>query len=459
MQGMDSRRDGQGTVGPVGAGPCGWPDVRRGRLDNGLTVLTSALPHLRAAAVTVFVRVGSRFEAPEESGLSHLLEHVLFRGCEGYPSAYAFNAAIERWATALGGATARDYSAFDATCWPDAVGDVLDLVGRMMGRNLLQDVDLERQVIVEELQDEIDETGRDVDVDNVAKMALFAGSSFGQKIGGRIELVKRFTDADCRRWYERHYAARNLVLAVAGPVDHDRVMAQAAAAFGALPAGEAREVGPLSVRSDLPALESVIQRGSQTNLQLAWVLPSEHHEDFPALQLGHRLLDDGTCSRLRRRIVDEEGLAYHLGSDLETYHGVSLLTVEASVSHDKVIQVVDAVVEIVGDLGRLEASAEEWERIRRRFAFDWETTVDSASAMAYWMGLQHVYMPDESATERFERVMRLSPEDVRAACARLVRPERLQVTVVGDLEPTARAMLRRRIHRLRGRPPGTSAAS
>ena len=426
-----------------------WPVPVRRTLGNGLRALCVPLPHLHTAHVLLFVRVGSRFEGTEESGLSHLLEHVLFRGCAAYPSTFELNSAFEACSTGLDAATSRDFTTFDASCAPKNVPRVLELIGAMMSAPTFADVEVEKQVIEEELQDELDSSGRDVDCDNLAKLALFPGPGLGAKIGGRLRRIERYGEDDCRRWFERHYAGLNMVCAVAGPVDAEATLDAIAASLGGLPRGEARSVATPVMRSDLPALEYVRHAGSQTDLQLAWATVAETHEDWPALLFAQRVLDDGSCSRLRHRVVDQLGLAYHAGAEFEIYQGISVLAVETQTRHSMVIRTLDALLEVAQAMGTDPLDDAEFERVRNRIAFELTSVRDAPGTAAYWFGLQDLHDGSDTPEERASRLARVTADEVRAAWARHIVMGKVQLTVVGDLAPLDRAALRRRLHRLR----------
>ncbi len=155
-------------------------------------VVTMQPGHLSLTSIIMLVRVGSRYEDPADNGLSHLLEHVLFRGCDAYPDTHSLNAAIESVGTALDAATAPDFTTFEAVCLPARVPAMLDIVGSMLGKPHLSGVDVEQRIITEELQDEIDARGRDIDPDNLSKMKLFPGSSMGLKVGGTLAGIKLY---------------------------------------------------------------------------------------------------------------------------------------------------------------------------------------------------------------------------------------------------------------------------
>ena len=419
-------------------------------LSNGLTVVTATLSHLHTVAVSVFAPGGPRYERAEDNGLSHLVEHGLFRGCEAFPSARTFNEAVESCSLGLGAATYREFVTLDALCGPDHVSELLGLIGAMLDAPTWTDLDIEQRIIVEELQDELDEKGRDVDVDNVAKLALMPGCGAGRKIGGDINQVKRFGAADCQRWFEACYGAQNLVLSVAGPITHDAVVAMAEASMGSLRRGSPLAPTTMTVRDDLPALEYVSHGGSQTSLQVAWLVPSPTSDDWPALTAIQRLLDDGTCGRLRRRITDDDGLAYHVGSSLEAFTDRALLVIEADVSHDNVLSVLDAIFEEVAELASQEATDAEWARMRQRYGFDLAVAIDGVSEVAYRLGSAAFHRRDLAIEGSKARFMSLTPSAISHAVAQHMEPSGAQITVIGALDPMDRAGLRRRIHRLRG---------
>jgi predicted Zn-dependent peptidase len=423
------------------------PAVDVGALDNGLDVVVVPLPHLHVASVVLFVRVGSRFETPATNGLSHLLEHVLFRGCETYPDTYALNSAIERVASGIDAATSRDFTTFEASCVPQRVPDVLALMGAMFSAPCLraEDLAIEQRIIHEELQDELDARGRDIDVDNIAKRLLFGESSIGLKVGGPLSRVRQFTVDDLRAWFARHYVALNMVLVVSGPVEPAATRAAAALTFGALPAGGPAAPTPAPVVASLPEFHHTPHDGSQVDVQLQWVLPPEGDPDWPALSMIQRLLDDGTCARLRHRLVDQLGLAYHASADLESHDGLSILSLHTQTRQAQVVAAVDAMLAIVDELAASPPSADEFERVRGRLALELSSVRDSTSATAFWFGLERLLPGLDGLAVRLARAAAVGAEAIPEAAARHLGRASLLLTVVGDLDPVVRAALRRRV--------------
>lgn len=426
-----------------------WPAAHHETLPNGLRVVVTPLDHLHHASVVLTVRAGSRYESRANNGISHLVEHLLFRGCDAYPDASVFNAAVESLTDSLGAATGRHMTTLDALCMPDSVGALLALIGAMIEAPLLADIELERGIILEELRDEVDETGRDVDIHNVARMRLFDGCSLGFKVGGTRRVVEKLDRDACVDWHARHYVASNMVLSVAGAVDPATVFAAARRALGRLRSGTPARVPDVIRRTDLPAFEYVQETSSQVQLELAFVLPPASSPDWATLFRAEALLGDGTAARLGRRLVEELGLAYYVGVDWETYDGLSLLLLEASVSKERVLQLLDESLAVIDELRSQRPGDAEWTRSTARLELGRQLALDDAHTIAVRRSRSLLEPALGEAETFYDELLAVRPEAIPEVCSRHLVGETLQVTVVGDLPPIDRAAIRRRIHRLR----------
>src|SRR5512138_2616393 len=214
-----------------------WGEVHRTVLGNGLRVLTARAPGLHSAMIALYVRAGSRHESAAQNGVSHFLEHLFFRGSVGFPDTVAMNAAVEAAGGSLNGITARDHGCYYTPIHPEEVGTGLAVLGDLIRRPLLHEMDVEREVILEEILDEVDASGRDIDPDNLSKRIVFGDHPLGFKIAGTARNVRRLRPRDVRAHHARFYNGANLVLAVAGPVPPREVAELAAKHLGALPRG------------------------------------------------------------------------------------------------------------------------------------------------------------------------------------------------------------------------------
>src|SRR5882672_9085279 len=214
--------------------------VFRTRLRNGLRVVTVETPYLHTANLCLYVRAGSRYETPESNGLSHFVEHMLFRGSRSFPDSLALNRAIEELGGTLYAETGRDYSLYQIPLRAQDIGWGLAILGDLFSTPAFRDIDLERQIILEEILEDLDDRGRNVNVDDLSRSVAWDGHPLGYPITGPLKNVRRFKDADVRRHFTRFYGAANMVLCVAGPLSHGRVAKWARAAFKDVPAGTRR---------------------------------------------------------------------------------------------------------------------------------------------------------------------------------------------------------------------------
>jgi predicted Zn-dependent peptidase len=315
--------------------------------------------------------------------------------------------------------------------FPENVEAALDLMAEIVTTSRFSDLEVERRVILEELADEVDEDGRIIDVDAIAKSTLWPTASLGFGIAGPPENVRRFTVADLEKHRDRFYVASNAVLAVAGPVDPSRVLDAARRAFGAMPAGTPSIEAASSPERPLPYLELVRNSGSQTDLQLCFVAFPEADPDGLALQVLLRVLDDGVAARLQRRLCDDLGLAYHVGASLETYADTGLLLVEGSVRHEKVPTLLEEMGRLLVELVTDPLPAPELARARERYRWSLHQRLDSPESMGSWFVDGELFHVAEPLETRLLQANAVSAEDLRRVARRVFRAEGLLVTAVG----------------------------
>jgi predicted Zn-dependent peptidase len=402
-------------------------------LANGLRVVTIELPHLHGASLVVYAKVGSRYEETRDNGLSHFLEHMLFRGTSRHPSSFALNWAIEALGGTLHAETGRDYSLYQISVPPDALAPGVTILGDLLGAPRLADIDLERQIILEEIAEDLDERGRDVNLDDKVRAALFPGHGLGRKITGPIENVKRFSTADVRRHLRRFYGARNLVLCVSGRVERAAVLRAARKAFGDLHPGReavAEAPGPLE---KAPQVLYIDTPGAQTSVQVQFRGLPEAHPDYVALQALLRVLDDGMSTRLHYTLCDQMGLAYYVSAGVEGFHDTAVFEVHAASSHAKFPELVREILNLLDGLRQEPVRQAELDKAKHRYKNDLRALFDDTDAMAGWYGGTELFYAPPSFQDKVARMDAVSTEDVLRVAREVLVPERMVVGAAGAL--------------------------
>ena len=421
------------------------PDVETTTLDNGLAVTTVALPHLHTAVCALFVKVGARFERPEDNGLSHFTEHMLFRGTERYPTSLALNTAVERLGSTLHAETGRDYTLFQLALDPTLIAPALDMLGELLARPRFSDIELERELVLEEINEDYDEQGVEINADDIARGLVFENHPLGQRIIGPRGNVERFSIDDVRRHFRSFYGARNANLCVAGPVEHGAVVAAAARALADLPAGARAEVpaAPPSIAG--PRLRHVADAGSQTSLAVLFRAVPELDPAYVALVALLRVLDDGMSTRLHYTLADQKGLAYSIHAAIEPLADTALFELTGATANAKVPALVRELLGLLDGLRRGNVSDDELAKARVRYRYETLASIDDASAMAGWFGGTALYYPPNSLSERLAAMDRIGIDDVVRIADTVLTPDHLVIAAVGTLSRARLGELRQAI--------------
>ncbi|RMG19300.1 MAG: insulinase family protein [Deltaproteobacteria bacterium] len=409
--------------------------IERGRTPNGVRVVTVETPHLHTAMLNLSVAVGSRDETPECSGVSHFLEHILFRGCEDHPTSLELNSALDRWGGALNGATGQELTTFETAIAPEGIERAIGVAARMLVRPLFRDVELEREVILEEIREEVDEHERPIDADLHARRLVFGAHPLALPLAGSLESVAQIDEAMLRQWHAERYRADAMLLCVAGPVEHERVLAACARAFEGLPAGRPPDPLPAPPFPPGPRLRLVPHGESQSDLRLLFPAVPEHHADHPVFVVLRRLLDDGLACRLQQEIVEARGLAYSVSAGIDALREAALFEIEAATAHEKAPRLLAALLDVLSGLHRTPPSAEELDRVKARARFAGQALADSVSQLAAYFGEGALLGIEQTPAERVAAIEAVTCDDVVRVASEVFCREHLAAAVVGQPPP------------------------
>jgi len=409
--------------------------VHKSTLGSGLRVVTVELPHLHTGMVAAYVRSGSRHEDERRNGVSHFLEHLFFRGSQGYPDGRGLNALVEDCGGSLNGVTTRDHGYYFSPIHPARLEVPFAVLGDMLARPLFKEIELEREVILEEILDEVDENGRDIDVDNLSKRALFGDHPLALKIAGTRETVASLREDDLRAQHERAYGARNMVVCCAGPVKHSDVLRLAEKSFALLRPGRPVLDTPLNgALPQGPQLVAVQHVESQMELQVSFRGPPEEHPDFPVLRVIKRILDDGLASRLQLELVERKALAYAVGAGMDGFTDCSVFEAGCACAPRKSPAALEELLRILGDLRATDVPDDELLRAKKKTRIWLEFSLDSPAEMIGWFGgSELLHPPAESFESWIDRIESVTAQDVRRVARQIFRRENLVACAVGPL--------------------------
>lgn len=405
----------------------------RDRLPNGLTVILCPRPHLAQTYTSLFYGVGSRHESPEVNGISHMLEHMLFRGTKSYTDATALNAAAEGFGGFLEGATYRDHMIFATVSHPDSVGEAIRILGELGQTPRYKAMEVERGILREELLETLDASGRVVDLDNISHASVFGKHALAQPIEGTLANLERFGKRELEAHREKFLVASNSVIAVAGPFDAERVHREVERAFASVPTGAPPLDAPPVLGTGEPVLRFVRDTASQVDIRLTFQAPPVQDPEYPAMIMLARVLADGLASRMHAELVDRKGLAYVLHAGLTTYSDCGLFEFDVAVAPNRAAETVASILNFAESAGRLRYRTDELDRARRRYRYGMEFMRDSAVELASWHGRAALFGIEDAMARLGGQIEDVDGDMIRAAARRIFKRKGMVLTAVGEL--------------------------
>lgn len=402
----------------------------RADLGDGLVVLTEEMPGVRSAAVGVWVHAGSVYESADEMGVSHLLEHMVFKGTERR-TAREIALALERLGGSLDAYTTREHTSFQTRTLDEHVDAALDVLADLVLHPLLreEDLELEREVVLEEIST-VEDTPDDLVFDLHAQ-ALWGDHPYGFSILGTRESVGSLRAADLKRLHRRAYCRQNILVAAAGHISHEHVVARVAELFGDAPSGErarrpapAPAVEPREVRVERATAQTHVVFGTRT---FGHGDPRRY-----ALVLLSNAFGGGMSSRLFQRVREELGLAYAVYSFQSFYADSGQVGVYVGTRPESADRAVEVVREELAKVAREGLTAQELEDAKGQVKGQLMLSLESSGARLHRLAGFALYdEPFLTLDELIARVEAVTLEQVAEVAAEFLDPERQVVLRLG----------------------------
>jgi len=402
----------------------------RTALPKGPRVITARLPGARSVSIAAYVLAGSRLESAEQAGVAHFMEHITFKGTAGYPSTRAISEAIEGVGGSFNAATDRESTIYWVRVPQRETATAMDVVGELIVRPVLasHEIDNERQVIVEEIRSYLDDPAEYCQI--LFQQAIFGDGALGREICGDEEGIRVLPETTIRDFWSETYRPANVVVAVAGDLDHAAAVAEVDRAFG-----RGNGVIPGFVPAPpLPAGERYLlghRDASQAHIAVGIPSLRRDHPDGWTLGVLNTVLGDGMSSRLFLSVREEKGLAYDVGSGIADYADAGVLGVSAGVDPDHLEPALAAILDELARIRDELVPAEELAKAKAYLSGGLELRMEETRHLASWVGGQEA-LHDRVLTldEALEAVEAVSAEDVQRVASELIHDEALRLAVV-----------------------------
>jgi predicted Zn-dependent peptidase len=402
-------------------------------LANGVRVITEAMPHVRSVSVGVWINAGSRMESAEQNGISHFIEHMLFKGTTRR-SAEDIARSVDSIGGNLDAFTAKELVCFNTKVLDQHLSLAFDVLADLVLHPMFRPEDLEKEkgVILEEIK--MEEDSPDYLVHEIFSSNFWKDHPLGKPILGTPQTVKRFDRAMVQEYYGAVYVPANLIVTAAGNLTHERLVALVSEHFESLPPGLPMAPEPVPGTHARMALRN---KKALEQVHLVLGVPSYPlpHEERFGCYVMNTLLGGGMSSRLFQNIRERQGLAYAVFSELNPYRDTGCMSIYAGTSTESARKVVESIMQEFRQLKAETVGEEELRRAKDHLKGSLMLSLESTSSRMSNLARQEMYFAKFfTLDELVESIEAVTADDVQRIARTFFDPKQIALTVLGNLE-------------------------
>ncbi len=400
------------------------------RLESGLRVVTAAMPHVESVAMGVWVSVGGRHENRRQSGISHFIEHLLFKGTMSR-SAREISQAIEGRGGYFNAFTQEESTCYYARIAADHTWEVFDILGDMYRhpRFAAADIEKERGVIIEEIMMYNDQPQHLVQ--EMLGQLLWVDHPLGRPLTGTAANVARIQRPEIVAYKQRRYVPEATIVVLAGQVAHGECVSSVARMLGRLSAGRPARYAPVDRRTRQLPVAVKLKEIEQSHLAMGFRLFGRHDPRKYALKLMSIIMGENMSSRLFQVVREKHGLAYSIHSSVELFGETGLLHIQAGIDKERTSQALELILREVRKFRERPVGASELRRAKDYAIGQLRIGLESTTNQMMWAGENimcygRFIQPDEV----IQRLQAVGAADIQAVAAAVLRPERFSLAMV-----------------------------
>jgi len=414
-------------------------EYRHTTLDNGLRIVSAPMSGTRSVSVSLYVGAGSRYERPEEAGISHLIEHLVFKGTERRPTAQHISEIIDGVGGVMNAGTDRELTVYYAKVARPHFERAADVLADMLRHPLMlqEELEKERKVVIEELASITDSPAQLVDV--LLDSTMWPDQPLGRDVAGTEESVTALTREATLDYLRRQYVPNNVVVSVAGAIEHDEVVRFMDAQLGDWTPGTPSSWFPALDGQEAPRVAVMYKRTEQAHIEIAVHALSHQHPDRFALDLISVILGEGMSSRLFMELREKRALCYDVHSFASHYLDTGAFAVYAGVDPKKTVEAAEA---LIGELARMRErgiSEDELRKAKELSKGRLLLRMEDTRSVSGWLGGQEllnrlIRTPDEVV----ELIEAVTLDDVARVARTLLDERKVSMALVGPFRSERR---------------------
>lgn len=420
------------NVFPKNGSPLKDREVDATTLPNGVRVITERMPHVRSVSMGVWIGTGSRHEKAEENGISHFIEHMVFKGTK-HRSAEEIARSVDSIGGGLDAFTAKEMVSYNTKVLDDHMPIAFEVLSDLVLNPLFREPDIEKEkgVILEELKMEVDNP--EYLLTEIFFSNFWKDHSIGWSIIGTKDTIRKFDRGMLHEYYSRIYEPSNILITAAGNLTHDQMVALAGEKFASLP-----RTGPVTPDpKPVPHARLVFRNKTsleQTHLYMGVPCYALPHEERFGCYVLNTVLGGGMSSRLFQNIREKRGLAYAVFSELSMYRDTGCMAIYAGTSIETARQVVELILKELQEIKENPISDEELRRAKDHLKGSFMLGLESTSSRMGNLARQELYYKRFfSLDEMLDSIESVSAGQVQKLAQEFFHPKNITLAMLGNL--------------------------
>lgn len=409
----------------------------RTTLPNGLRIVSAPRHSAESVSMGIWINAGGRYEKARVSGISHFLEHLLFKGTKNR-SSRQIKETVEGTGGVLNAFTDEEFTCVLAKVLPSRLKTTVEVLTDMALHPALapKEMEKERQVVMEEIRMVQDLPMQFVH--DLLNTLLWPNHPLGRILSGTEKSVKSIQRSDIRMYHQRHYVPANMVIAACGKLSHRALVETVTQVWKNVSSGREQVAPRVHQRPHQPRLKVEKKETEQTHFSIGFHAFPQNHPQVHALNLLNVILGGNMSSRLFQRVREDRGLCYEIGSEVKRYRDTGFFSVSAGVEHRHLVKSLQVIVKELTRVRREKVSPKEFEQAVEysvgSILFALEDTMDQM----YWMGECEMLLGRiQPMEEVLHHLGRVRPDDLTRVARRILTPRHLSMAVIGPVKPKA----------------------
>ena len=403
------------------------------KLKNGLRVLMVPMPESTSVTVAIFVRAGSAYETQKNSGISHFLEHMCFKGTEKYPRPIDISIELEKIGAASNAFTSRDLTGYYAKTAPQHFSRAFDVVSDLYLHPHIDEQEMEKEkgVIIEEIHMYDDDPRSKVS--ETLELGLYGDQPAGWSVAGTPQHITQTTRDMFIQYRNARYTPQNTIVVVAGAFDAQKVSHVVQQAFGSMNSHKSAPVAPaLKIREKGKQISIVERKLDQTHFAMGFYgIPLSSPKRFQVSMLA-KVLGGSMSSRLFQKVREDLGAAYYIGCSNNMYATHGFIDIYAGTNHGKTEEAIKAIIDEVRAIANKGITTEELKRAQDYSIGTFLLSLESSSDLGFYYGQQEtVTGKTESPQETIKRLKQVTTTQVQSVAKEFLKLNSMRFSIVG----------------------------